>query len=811
MPRGNNEYTVDGDEHYEKDVPTFRSPSLQFPPHLDEKPRESHTASNDPAKTTFAEMARRYNRRDHPEGEEKPASGPVSLAGLIKLQPNRKRTNRPWRPLQLSDFGDDENSNEVEDSDQDDMDSFTEDFNRQLGFDQGRFTTANTAASPKASLFDLPPLQTSMDMSNVCQRLRHPEHSQCPNAGSSAITGPNSEDISPTNTRYRVVDDYVRLFGKPLPDPIRLQEVEGKEGEVTFIAHPNRDISAHQWSEKIYQWNTIGLYSHTRRKIEGSLASDRLRESTIPYNTIEYFKAVAEQRQESGVPPEDTKPPNSSSSHHVESLHRPHLTDSDHFASLSSTSSSTREQLPKLNHMNPNRSDGSQDMIPASHTVTGETLEDPFIVLTRQPRPVTPNTVDFTRGGTGMTGSMDFGYEFPTRLAVTRTTISSQLPSNVEAQKQLFIQREQERLEALRRGVRTQEHLPQQLREVGFGEEAFSQPNTSAKRLTVARPAGSMSPEEAHDRLKLKNRLVELGDSAQRPSPSISQRVAIPNVQALQGPARSLFPPPGLTVANPNRIVSTLNANAAPYTSTSTFNQHPEESGSEVTAVNTQMAATLRFSDPDITRQPHIRDIVNGLGQEAPTPQNLKGPFFADHMPTTNDPTIPLAFQMEEKTKLETWYHDGQRPARQQEHCNNIMATANADARKASGFNFGAIGDSRAHDPSKFENTPAFFRLYENLAEYVEESQIGFEHDYFTRAWKKPNLHLCDLGPNGNNSFFENNAGPSPRQTRSSVSSRQAFNSKNWSGISLTEAPAQRNARGFGMNGTFGGSSARRY
>ncbi|KAF1934322.1 uncharacterized protein M421DRAFT_50772 [Didymella exigua CBS 183.55] len=88
-----------------------------------------------------------------------------------------------------------------------------------------------------------------------------------------------------------------RIFSN-LPDPIRLSEQMGKfDGEVVFIGHPNRDISAHQWSSSSFQWVNIGRYSHSRGKVEGSLASDRLRGIDEPHDTVEYFKLAAENRQ----------------------------------------------------------------------------------------------------------------------------------------------------------------------------------------------------------------------------------------------------------------------------------------------------------------------------------------------------------------------------------------------------------------------------------------------------------------------------------------------------------------------------------
>jgi hypothetical protein len=160
-----------------------------------------------------------------------------------------------------------------------------------------------------------------------------------------------------------------------------------------------------------------------------------------------------------------------------------------------------------------------------------------------------------------------------------------------------------------------------------------------------------------------------------------------------------------------------------------------EESESEVTATNPLLAENLKFSDPDHMRPPQVHEIANGLSQQAPTPQNFKGPFFTDHMPTTLNPTATRAIQMDEREKLNDWFHDGQRPARQQEFCRTIMASAEASAEARVARRFGAIGEPRVEHLNRVENTPIFVTLYENLYEYADESRVGRGRDSFTPWW----------------------------------------------------------------------------
>ncbi|KAF2007541.1 hypothetical protein P154DRAFT_413531, partial [Amniculicola lignicola CBS 123094] len=485
VPRDDSEFD---DEYDDGTVPVFRSPSLQYAP--TDQPvghtRPQQYTQEPPAGKTFADMARRFTR-DPMVGEEKPTSGPISLAGLVKLQPNKKKGNRNWRPLQLSDFG----------------------------------------------------------------------------------TDPDSST------------QRARLFGKTLPDPIRLHEEVGAfDGKVMYIGHPNRDISAHQWSDHSYQWVNIGLYSQNRHRIEGSLASDRIRGIAPVPNTLEYFKAVAEAR---------------------EML----VKENGRLEHQGSTSKSVNDGMRSA------FADG--DMLPAS----------------------------------------------------------------------------------------TAQHL-----------QPLHQMDSSSKTAI-------------------------LGDSARSPASSANRRIAIPDVRTLQAPNRPVYPL-GLTIANPNRFVSTLNATAAPYNHRGSFVQTVDESGSEATTVNAPASLTtaLRFSEPDGARQSATHTVVNGFNHQLPTPQNLRGPyrFFQDSVPTTLSPTTSLSVTVNDDEKLQNWFHDGQRPARIEDHWKSIMASENS-----SGQNVGVIGQGSVatENNSKYENTPIFMRLIETLQRYKDDSQaFSGGSDYFTRAFK---------------------------------------------------------------------------
>ncbi|KAI9655766.1 MAG: hypothetical protein M1821_005201 [Bathelium mastoideum] len=99
-----------------------------------------------------------------------------------------------------------------------------------------------------------------------------------------------------------------QVFGSTLPGPEFLEHVVGaRDGQVQFIQHPNGDVSAHQWTEALYHWTNLGQYSNIRKRIEGQLASDRIRgqysSMLSQLDAVAYFRAVAIQRDpESGHP-----------------------------------------------------------------------------------------------------------------------------------------------------------------------------------------------------------------------------------------------------------------------------------------------------------------------------------------------------------------------------------------------------------------------------------------------------------------------------------------------------------------------------
>ncbi|KAJ4358634.1 uncharacterized protein N0V89_003218 [Didymosphaeria variabile] len=712
-------------------------------------------------------MARRSNRSEM-EGVEKPTSRPVPLSGYVAFstQSSRNRLrNKTWRSALPSDlvqgeglagFHTDESSSPIE----------SVESTQTLLSEGAPARLLPQPAQPRSTPFALPKIQTDIVRREdaIQMDFLSEQHPASPSEG--------SDNISPTDTRLPAVENHLRLFGK-LPDIIRLQEQTGDfDGQIVFIGHPNRDVSAHQWLSDSYQWVHVGLWSHTRKRIEGSLASDRLATSGFSYNSIEYFKFVAEHRES---------------------------TIKEHGRPQTEPEADVIEPTPTEVSIENIRKTPAPSFAVASvlRTVTGKNLEDPFITpVDLSPAPMA--TFSF-RGGGDTVGSMDFNYEFPTKLGTP-----------LREHQQIYVQRERARLEALRGQSITQREMQTPLREVDFGEEAPGL-TPSPTRIPAGRQDTMLSVGDMNSRFQARSRLAELGQTTSQPSLTPEQRVAVPDFPLNNVSLRNSIPT-GPTVANPYRGFSTLNATAPPYRMPT--KEQTEASDSSATVFHNPASATdpaLRFSDPDGMRQEHVHPIANGFKKQAPTRQNWNGPFFADSMPTAHDPLASLSGQISNEQKLVDWYRDGQSVSRQQDFAKTLVTAASTSSKARS---FGAIGEgsARKQESSKYANTHVFARVYEHLSEYAEESRAGSGKSYFTRAWKPSPLHLRDLGPDGNNSFYSGSSTSSPQTSRTSHRPYQPYrgDSTPWGfgGLSSSTLPSQ-----YGPNsatpGPYGGPSHR--
>ncbi len=740
MPHNFRGLQNEGEKEENDDRPTIRTPSTHVHLEFDSLPSTNATSpSLVKENTTFADMARRFNRHGDEIEDELSNTRSVSLAGIIKLQPNRKKVTGAWRSMQASDLV--ENDSAVEDDTQ--VSQAKEMLPSSNSFPVFRTQTPYTLSTPSQPLaFTGYQRGLAMEQATFFET---PLRDFNPQSKDRSLGGLQSKDTEP----------YEHIFGK-LSDPIRLHEQTGQfDGQVVFIAHPNRDISAHQWSSTFFQWVNIGRYAHFRGRVEGSLASDRLKELSASQNPLEFFKLAAETREK--LIKEHGRQAEASID-----IHQPTLDDVTRVKSAATISSLAGAVVPTFKGGNvPNvlaRDEGKPSTpAPPRNTVRREPLEDPFIA------PAMPSTAKVFSVPTSradknsLKGSLDFSYEFPLKsIAAALPVLKPVTPFDLLKQSS---GKDKNKEEASFSTTSYPGWISEsQLRDIDFGEEA-----TSSRKVSTrggGDPPSWNTADNFGDRSEPGNGMTRPDYGATWLSGGRRMTLTDLNRAFYQPDNQPVIRNAGLTVANPHRYGSGLNASAVPFTRDQRPDPMPGISNSVVHGANATSHA-LRFSDPDSQRRRQEYEIANGLSKQPPTEQNFKGPFFTDTMPTANDPTMPLSVRISEDEKLMNWFRDGHRPARQQEYARTLMSAA-ASANRPQ--HIGVIGQGlNATQDRRYENTPTFVRLYENLSEYAEEHRKDSGRSYFTRAWKIPKSELINSAPGGNNSFFETPRGNASR------------------------------------------------
>lgn len=741
VPRVDYELSQHPNEEYDKWTTTYRSPSLVYPRpsgRYTQRAEEPITESSVPART-FADMARRFCPNGNEGGSMHSAPSPISLAGIIKLQPNRKAGHKLWRPMQASDLDETHGAG----YDNGNTSSIVEKMERLLSQDRSPPSSFRTA-SPHNRLYDLS--SVNKEVSSTCEHRAYLADGEDTVKLPITLSGTGLSNSTVPN-HFDVCDRYAELFG-PLPDPIRLHEQLGEfDGQVVFIGHPNRDISAHQWSFASFQWENIGRYAHSRGKIEGSLASDRVKEYDTSRNALVDFKLAAENRQKlitehgrNGMDAVNMVPP----------------IRTDVFPSASTNKISKVVDTSVSDHTYSNFVSGQsfKEVTAAAgttlrDTIKKEPLEDPFVAKTNAVEAGFPFCVQSRFNVVDAKGSLDLAYKFPARsTGILRPPMKHNTSTAFHEQ---VLNAGPDSLSKLYDGTQTHKCMTRpSLREVDVGEEAASAFASSAERDNSSYSVPMLSFQKTCQ--KLGDRISTSSEYMKRSDAPAQGRIAVPRFEGLQPTARSLYPSLGMTVANPHRITPRVDTTGPAYTQLSAPVESAKVSESGAAIADITASTALLFSDPDSFRQTQEHEIANGLSQQPPTVQNFKGPFFTGTKPTTHDPTVLLSVHVNEEEKLRNWYCDGHRPARQREYANTLVSAAAISGKSRC---LGAIGEVRGaiHDSST-ENTMPFVRLYEGLSEYIEDYQNGSGGSYFTRSWKVAPSHLRDLGPDGNNSYF---------------------------------------------------------
>lgn len=522
----------------------------------------------------------------------------------------------------------------------------------------------------------------------------------------------SKEELHESELPYTTVETQALLFGNLL-DPIVLSEQTGQfDGHVVFITHPNRDISAHQWSSSSFQWVNIGRYASSRGQVEGSLASDCLRGTGEPQTTLEHFKLAAHNRQrlvgEHGRARERT----ASVERGVEvdvavptplTYRDPPTTKSRFFR----TQSVIGQSLPSTVLYRP----------------SNRTLEDPFVVASSGSIPQILLGRQVQSNWAASTGSLDLGYRFPARMG----SVEEHLVPGISGVK------------------KTEDSAPRGLSfsvllDVARGEQAATHQE---------------SPSAQHETFQLLrttkgHQCIQGRGYGKEPRAALpAHDYLVPGTRVLKPAARQ--PVPSRPVDPAAYRTSNLNATATPYARITTSDARPGAAESHTSTVDVAPVG-LRYSSSDGLRTTQQHAVAKRLNRQIPTPQMFSGPFFTKSQSTTRDPTIALSFRDIEHEELQNQFHYGHRPARQNEHTNLLLVATAANDRTR---HLGAISESSAPvEADPYANTNTFARLYEVLSEYAKESRGTKPRSYFTRAWRPAGPELRDKGVDGNASFF---------------------------------------------------------
>lgn len=150
--------------------------------------------------------------------------------------------------------------------------------------------------------------------------------------------------------------------------------------------------------------------------------------------------------------------------------------------------------------------------------------------------------------------------------------------------------------------------------------------------------------------------------------------------------------------------------------------------------------------------------------QRAPGGSDSK-PFLS--MLGLSSPSTSSPLNIWDPDELDDWYWGGQKFSRQTDFNNSIMTSDETPQRRKKPSTLKPIAPPSRQNPqpdttpqTNFLTTRHLIPVLENLASYVQGSPDK-RHDYFCK-WVKAPEWAIDRGPNGNNSFFDDQWGQPP-------------------------------------------------
>ncbi|KAL1644240.1 hypothetical protein SLS58_004520 [Diplodia intermedia] len=654
----------------------------------------------------------------------------AAAAGLMKLKPKAKNKST-WKPFDL---------NEAE--------------------------TSDASASPAPA-----ETETSQDEEDTCSAASG-SHVMAPFR---APLGPPI-DMAGSNAKDGK-DEIMEEFGHKLAEPVWLRANTGKQdGELRFIQHPNRDVTAHIWSDEQFEWVQIGLYSNARKVVEGLITTDKFleflgmkgRRATSLAYFIELSKGYPRFHTTHPaviVPPLSSMQPTHTVQQRPTFNHQLPASEAARYDSPSTVPDSLNDnRFPALASLTlrdrpaavprPVATRG-----PSAPQGLGTPADDPFAADAQiSPKSEIPSAlwpINLRKPITERDpGKMDFAFRFPSGInGLQRGEIASNVDDS--DRKAFFAEQERSRAEKMRQNLAPIDRSDR--------TDALQPKTNNTSLLGMAQFAPRIPSSERGPSFPGLGRGTNVASSS-RPATSVAPATNIPSgslsmhhVQQLEQPNESrarmldylnrvgdeqlLTLPPAqdlrvLPYIDSAKKSLTTAGQLVPY-------EKPTSPGSQVSR------SALRTSDPEPANYENRNlNVCNSLGLGGPTPQKFNGPFFQDDIPTQNNPGAHRFTRKSREDELDEWWKSGLRTQRHDDFMKTLTRPAISGSNK---------DDSQITDR-------LLVPLYETLASYVRvpgEAPKG--RDYFSRFAPPPEWAI-DRSRDGDKSFFGEDWGETPRR-----------------------------------------------
>ncbi|KAK5164276.1 uncharacterized protein LTR77_009970 [Saxophila tyrrhenica] len=634
--------------------------------------------------------------------------------------------------------------------------------------------------------------------------------------------------------------DVRQVFGGDLPGPSFIEQHPGyKNGQLQFLQHPNGDVSAHQWSTDRYQWENIGQYSNIRKKLEGQLASDRLKGETayqtLQRNTLAYFRIVAKQREanveglefgpkeiQAAIPEPPSEQPaaypttlsgaNREDGVKEATLHQSqHASPQIHYTTHHhpATENTPRPSLPpqfeqyaqyqsrnSFNGMNPNFS------------VYGSNRENSLYLAPRLTGPynqvygqLCPQHLDPRFGPVYRPNypsrSLGLNYDFhfpPTSSAAARTPYDGHSVAGSPYQHRLANQREDppKQIYRFEGSNAPEQNQPSRQTACHIGPDEAEASSTVSQPLTELAAPQPQHAVPFNPRIAARDQLWKLPETAKERSQSQAniRTVLFDPFQSESTPEK----PKQATKEDDQESTTAFSRRVAgrklqpPPTLTPSLSRFfptglvpPLPKSSSPTGSTTTNILQNSSPDPPPSKQSYTQTtpLITRTAAPQPTPQTLQAPFFPSELPTNpaiaSDDDTTKTPRETYDARLHEWYTSGTTFVRHEALCQTMQSSSASDP-----------------NDTRLDITRLLIPVLENLSAYTQ-GLVEKRKDYFC-PWSKPAEWMVDRGGKGNESFYDAQWGTPP--ARVGRDSRYA-GTREWSGERLRSRRGRGNGTGW--------------